>query len=758
MTMLLILMPAVKTIGETITYSVDVQFVCYLRPYATYTLYYPDMTFTVDYADNGQFTITSITTVYDTAPSPYGLLYPFVSGYGVISGSQATNLPESLYLRVTDTGLVTRLGSYADMLCSSITNGRFKNGDTLVLQHDAPPHVSYERSFFRAGSTYIRFGVSDVDLDGDGVPDTQDNCPSIANPEQADGDGDGVGDACDNCPGVANPNQADTDGDGVGDACDNCPTAPNSDQADGDADGVGDACDNCPVIANPDQADADGDGVGDACDTLPCGDSIIVRSATLPTGRVGSAVAADPVSGKIYCFGGWDGGLVNQIVEYTPGNDSVAIKSAVLPTGRLYLAAATNPLTGKIYCFGGTDGACLSQIVEYNPANDSVTVKSATLPTGRYAIAAAADPLTGRIYCFGGLVTGEVTLNQIVEYNPANDSVTAKSATLPTGRHALAAAADPLTGKIYCFGGEGDDGMHTQIVEYDPSTDSIVVKSAVLPTPREGLTAAANPFTQKIYCFGGQDDYGNYLNQIVEYSPVSDSIAVRYATLPAITDFPAAAADQVTGRIYCFGGKNTTSSYVNQIVEYTPPSPDTDGDGHPDACDNCPELSNPGQEDCNSNGVGDICDIAAGTSQDCNTNGVPDECDAVPGDLDDDGDVDADDFAIFLSAWGRCNGDVEFNADADFDADGCITIVDYQIWLQHYRNYVGNPLASPPVGMRGDFDSDGNVDLLDFADLQGCVSAPPERALPCTVKFDFNGDRKVDVSDVAGFEAALTGP
>ena len=80
------------------------------------------------------------------------------------------------------------------------------------------------------------------DGDGDGVPDTSDNCPTTPNPDQADSDGDGVGDACDNCRETANSDQADSDGDGVGDACDNCPTTPNVDQRDTDGDGVGDAC------------------------------------------------------------------------------------------------------------------------------------------------------------------------------------------------------------------------------------------------------------------------------------------------------------------------------------------------------------------------------------------------------------------------------------------------------------------------------------------------------------------------------------
>lgn len=63
-------------------------------------------------------------------------------------------------------------------------------------------------------------GACAEDTDEDGVPNDDDNCPDVANPDQQDTDGDSYGDACDNCPDTYNLDQADTDADGIGDACD----------------------------------------------------------------------------------------------------------------------------------------------------------------------------------------------------------------------------------------------------------------------------------------------------------------------------------------------------------------------------------------------------------------------------------------------------------------------------------------------------------------------------------------------------------
>jgi hypothetical protein len=117
-----------------------------------------------------------------------------------------------------------------------------------------------------------------ADDDGDNVPNTNDNCPTIANYDQDDWDNDDIGDVCDpdddndgvndtvdNCRFVANSSQSNQDGDVYGDACDECPLDPDDDL---DNDNLCANVDNCPLVHNPAQADGDGDGVGDACD--PC--------------------------------------------------------------------------------------------------------------------------------------------------------------------------------------------------------------------------------------------------------------------------------------------------------------------------------------------------------------------------------------------------------------------------------------------------------------------------------------------------------
>jgi len=155
------------------------------------------------------------------------------------------------------------------------------------------------------------------DADGDGIPDTDDNCYGVPNVNQSNHDGDSRGDVCetdddndglhdaiDDCPrGSIGWNQSNTsldhdsdgckdsdeddddDQDGYSDSDDNCPTGvlewisdettdidsdgcrDSDEDLDDDSDSILDLDDNCPTSANTNQSNHDNDSLGDICDS-----------------------------------------------------------------------------------------------------------------------------------------------------------------------------------------------------------------------------------------------------------------------------------------------------------------------------------------------------------------------------------------------------------------------------------------------------------------------------------------------------------
>ena len=114
--------------------------------------------------------------------------------------------------------------------------------------------------------------IDQNDLDGDSIPNANDDCPDVAGTSTLDQNGcpDDDGDGYSNS-GDAFPNDvlewADTDGDGVGNNADAFPND-SSETEDSDDDGVGDNSDAFPFNAF-EQIDSDGDGVGDNSDAFP---------------------------------------------------------------------------------------------------------------------------------------------------------------------------------------------------------------------------------------------------------------------------------------------------------------------------------------------------------------------------------------------------------------------------------------------------------------------------------------------------------
>ena len=88
---------------------------------------------------------------------------------------------------------------------------------TIIAVWDTPPAtLSYGCDDFCLVATLTDPIGFVTDMDEDGIDDSVDNCPEIANPEQDDWDGDGEGDACD----------LDIDGDEVFNIDDQCPATP----------------------------------------------------------------------------------------------------------------------------------------------------------------------------------------------------------------------------------------------------------------------------------------------------------------------------------------------------------------------------------------------------------------------------------------------------------------------------------------------------------------------------------------------------
>jgi OOP family OmpA-OmpF porin len=125
------------------------------------------------------------------------------------------------------------------------------------------------------------------DTDGDGIPDHLDDCPDVAGTIGTKGcpdrDSDGIPDNIDECPDQFGPKSnngcpiLDRDGDGINDDKDKCPDLAGVKSADGcpdmDGDGVADHLDECPDVAGLAKfngcPDTDGDGVEDRYDRCP---------------------------------------------------------------------------------------------------------------------------------------------------------------------------------------------------------------------------------------------------------------------------------------------------------------------------------------------------------------------------------------------------------------------------------------------------------------------------------------------------------
>ncbi|HEX9664778.1 MAG TPA: thrombospondin type 3 repeat-containing protein [Patescibacteria group bacterium] len=234
---------------------------------------------------------------------------------------------------------------------------------------------------------------SDNDIDGDGYCagprysgprlGANDICPTVADPEQANTDGDELGDACDQCPDDP-ANDPDDDGVCAGArfnspklaGSDNCPAVANQDQADFDRDGIGDACDpqTCGnnIIEAGEKCDQNQGLAGIICtgqEELYC--SVDCQISCTGQGQPVYAISGSAWSSNI----GW--------INLSPSNGGVTISLTNTFVGSAWsanvgwinMSGATVNLDGTVH--GDILGNDYVGVINYDPSRSGVRINSA---------------------------------------------------------------------------------------------------------------------------------------------------------------------------------------------------------------------------------------------------------------------------------------------------------------------------------------------------------------------------------------------
>ena len=259
-------------------------------------------------------------------------------------------------------------------------------------------------------------------------------------------------------------------------------------------------------------------------------------------------------NGKLYVFGGWDGGKARGVAyEYDPATDKWTKKTSM---PRLTHHAALAAANGKIYVMGGfvppkdtaipVGGAWepIDNAWEYDPAADSW--KSLPPLPGKRGSAIAAE-VGGKIYVIGGATTMEGSKDPFFSffgpsrvlgtnevYDPATNKWESRRPMSVPRNHAFSGV---VNGKIYVIGGRTGHGFilsatNTDVVEeYNPVNDTWSVPKERMPTARSG--GASGSDGRRIYVAGGEvttKDLVGAFKSVEAYDPVTNS----WMTLPSM--------------------------------------------------------------------------------------------------------------------------------------------------------------------------------------------------------------------------------
>src|SRR6266542_2607874 len=232
--------------------------------------------------------------------------------------------------------------------------------------------------------------------------------------------------------------------------------------------------------------------------------------ASMPLDLYGAASASDGTSG--YFAGGYSfsfPGTVNVFNRYDPATDTWT-PLAPIPTGAAMAVGVYYPPTNKFYVFGGAEfdsgtNYDLTQI--YDIATDTWS-SGAPMPDVRSFSAGGYVSATGKIYILSGYNTGFVDSAQpnTWEYDPALDSWTDLTGTVPYPHPAGGFAFGVIGDKLYTSGGrDAANLLINDTWEFDPTVPAYTQK-ANMPGSQPNVRGSAVAL-DALFAFGGGNPF-----------------------------------------------------------------------------------------------------------------------------------------------------------------------------------------------------------------------------------------------------------